>query len=138
MDKQAFFEIGMTTLLSLNLAAAYVTAFIWGSTSDTQLFVHLGVVFAASLLFGATLADTRKALLYAIGSIIVGLALAVAMISIPALILAESVELVDTTVTVAVIAVTRLFIIGITFLFLGVIIGSFVGDAIVGQTEIQT
>lgn len=118
-------------MLSVGIAATYFTAFVWGTTSDVQLIVHLATIFIISLLFGTILIDTRKALLYAIGSIAMGGALAIAIITVPSLILSEAVELVDTTVTVALVAVARLFLLGVTFLVLGVMVGSFVGDALI-------
>lgn len=128
MRTQALLEAGATILLGLDLAAAYVTGFIWDPTSEWQLLIHLVIVFLVSLLFGALVADMKKTLFHLIASIILGVSLAIFIITSPALIFATNAALVDATLTVALVGVARLFMVGVTFIMLGAFAGNFVGE----------
>lgn len=139
MNRRAFFEFGAMLVLSIDLAAAFVFAFVWGPGpfarvygAESSLLVYVLMSFVPSLLFGALVIDMRKILFYAIASIVIGAVVAIAIISIPSMMIGE---LLDTTLTVAISSVARFLIIGVSFIIVGIMIGSFAGDRIVGQNE---
>lgn len=146
MNRQKMFEMATMVAFGVNLAAAYVIAFVWTPTSTAYsafsfgpeqmyLFLHLAIVFLASFLFGAVISDIAKTLIYTIGAVALGVTIAIAVITAPTIILTEYAAFMDTTMTVALVAVARYFIVGATFLVLGAILGNFFGDAIAGHSE---
>jgi hypothetical protein len=142
LNREIFFETGAMLALSIDLAAAFVFAFVWGPGayaraygSEIGLIVYVLMSFFPSLLFGAVVIDIRKILLYAIGSIIIGAVVAIVVIAAPSMMVGEGVALVDTTITVAIASVARYLLIGTTFIILGMIVGGFAGDRIAGQGE---
>ena len=140
MNRKKTLEIAATVAFGVNLAAAYVIAFVWTPVSSNvgfsfgpeqmYLFLHLAIVFLASFLFGTVIADIAKTLIYTIVAVAMGAILAIAIITAPTIILTEYAMFMDTTMTVALVTVARFFIIGATFLILGAIIGSFFGDSL--------
>jgi hypothetical protein len=131
MLRTTWLEIGAILGLGLNYASAYVIAFVWNFPDpDSELILHIFTVFIVSLLFGALIVDIRKALLYALGAIPLGVAIATTLISAPSIMLAENIALVDTSVTVALTAIVRIFIIGVTFQIIGIFVGCLFGDSV--------
>jgi len=131
MLRRLLLEIGVMAATGVNYAGGYIVAFVWDFPAPhTELFLHILMMFFFSVLSGAVIADFRKGILYTIGSIMLGIFLATAIISAPSMLLGESIALVDVSITVALVAITRLFILGVTFQILGIIIGGFIGDAV--------
>lgn len=137
-------ELAAMFALGANIAATYVITFVWSPTASytftfgleqMHLFIHLIVIFVTSFLFGAIMGDIGKTFVYTIGSTAIGALLAIALITAPTIMLTEYAAFMDTTMTVAVVAVARLFIVGATFLILGAIIGSLTGDTLAGRIE---
>jgi len=125
-------ETAAMVALGVNYASAFIITSIWNfPTPDTKLFPCLSILFVVSILFGMLVADIKNALLYTIGSIIIGLVLATAIVAAPSLVV-EGIEFLDTSISLALVAVSRLLVVGITFIFLGIIIGCFVGEALSG------
>lgn len=135
MLRRKILETGAMVALGVNYAGAFIITSIWNyPTADSKLLLHISIVFAVSILFGAIIVDLKKALLYTIGSIVVGLVLATTIMASPSIVV-EGIEFLDASVSLALIAVSRLLVVGVTFVFLGIIIGCFVGEAIPGQPE---
>lgn len=142
MDRRKMLEIAVTVAFGVNLAAAYVIAFVWTPAPASSpggfsfgieqmyLFLHIAIIFSASFTFGTVIADISKTLIYTIVAAAIGATLAIAAITAPTIILTEYAMFMDTTMTVALVTIARFFIVGATFLVLGSIIGSFVGDSL--------
>jgi hypothetical protein len=147
MNRRRMLEIAATIAFGVNLAAAYVIGFVWTPFINVEtgvpvgfdfgpeqayLFLHVALVFLLSFLFGAIIADTTKTLVYTIVAAAIGVILATAIITAPAIIYAESV---DTTMTVALVAVVKFLIVGVVFQGLGAILGSFLGNSLANRIE---
>lgn len=142
MDRRKMLEIAVTVAFGVNLGAAYVIAFVWTPAPASSaggfsfgieqmyLFLHIAIIFSASFTFGTVIADISKTLIYTIVAAAIGATLAIAAITAPTIILTEYAMFMDTTMTVALVTIARFFIVGATFLVLGSIIGSFVGDSL--------
>ncbi|HKZ93453.1 MAG TPA: hypothetical protein VJ249_02575 [Candidatus Bathyarchaeia archaeon] len=129
MTRRTLLELGAMLALGVNYAGAWVIAFIWNwPDPDSELYVHLLVMLVVSLLFGSLIVDIKRTLFYTIGSIIMGIGLATILIAMPA-ILAESAGGIDASVSVALSAISKLFVVSVPFLMIGVFAGCFVGDA---------
>jgi len=116
-----------------NFSAAYINAIIWNwPNPDSELYVYILSLFFVSLLFGAIIVDITKSIYYTLGSAAISILLAAAMIAAPSAISGGGATAVDVSLTVALASVLRLFIIGVSFIVFGMLIGCFVGDAISG------
>jgi len=129
MPRRKLLEIGAMIALGVNYATAYVTAFVW-QTGGPDLIIHILMMFVVSLLFGALMVDIQKTVLYTAGSIAIGISIATALIVAPPAMLTQNIELLSFDIALALHFVARLFIVGITFIIIGVIVGCFVGDAL--------
>lgn len=124
------FELVATITLAINYAAAYVVTFVWDvPTPSLELALHIGIVLVASLLFGTLIADIKKTIVYTVVSVIMGIAIAMIAIIMPALILAEGPGIIDLYLSVGLSELSRLFIIGISFVVLGTLVGAFLAEA---------
>lgn len=139
MNRGVFLEFGAMLVLSIDFAAAFVFAFVWGPGAyarvygaESSLIVYAFMILVPSMLFGTLVIDIRKILLYAIASTVIGALVAIVIISVPSMMAGE---LIDTTITVAISSVGRFLIIGISIIILGIVVGSFAGDRIIGQNE---
>lgn len=131
MPRTKLREIGALMALGISYATTYVTAYIWDWPSpDSELLIYIFVIFLISFLFGAEIVDMKKTLFYMLAAIAVGFSIACLVIIAPALTLTTELGLLEFDLTVALTAVSRLFIIGITFKIIGAITGCFAGDAI--------
>lgn len=137
MLRRTLLEIGAMMALGANYAAVCVIAFVWGPDAfarvggaHSELLIYILILFIVSLLFGALIIDMKKTLFYTIGSIVIGIALATAIISAPSVMSPGDIILLDFSITVALATVSRLFVVGITFMIVGAILGSFVGDMV--------
>ena len=99
------------------------------------LFLHIAIIFFTSFLFGTLTHDIAKTLIHTIGAVVIGVVLAIAIITSPTIIFSEYSSFMDTTMTVAVVTIARLFIVGATFLVIGTMIGTFFGGSLEGQSE---
>lgn len=137
MTRRRLLEIGAMAALGVIYAAAWITAFIWNwPTADSELTVHIVVMLVTSLMFGALIVDMKKTLMYSVGSMVIGIMLASVVIAMPALI-AEGPKEIEASFTVALSTISKLFIVSISFLIIGLFIGCFVGDAITGIEQDQ-
>lgn len=124
-------EMGAMVALGINYATAYMIAFVWDwPTPDSELLIHILLIFIFSFLFGAIIVNMKKTFFYTFGAVAIGMASATAVISAPSLILTGNIELVDLDITLAVTSVSRIFLVGITFVIVAVIAGCFVGGAV--------
>ena len=145
MIRQKTLDIVTMVAFGLNLAAAYVIAFVWTPTSSASgfsfgieqmyLFLHIAIIFFTSFLFGTLTHDIAKTLIHTIGAVVIGVVLAIAIITSPTIIFSEYSSFMDTTMTVAVVTVARFFIVGATFLVIGTMIGTFFGGSLEGRPE---
>jgi hypothetical protein len=145
MIRQKTLDIVTMLAFGVNLAAAYVIAFVWTPSSSASgfgfgieqmyLFLHIAIVFFTSFLFGAVTHDIARTLIHTIGAVAISVVLAIAIITSPTIIFSEYSAFMDTTMTVAVVTVARFFIVGATFLVIGTIIGTFFGSSLEGLGE---
>lgn len=132
MIRKRLLEIGAMLALSVNYASAWVAAMIWNwPNPDSELIVHIIIMLVISLLFGAIITDMKKAIFYSIGAVAIGIVIATVIIAMPALI-AEGPGGIEVSFTVALSTISKLFVVSVTFLILGVFAGCFIGDAVSG------
>lgn len=132
MMRKRIAELGAMLALGVNYASAWVVAFIWNwPNPDSELVVHVVLMLALSMLFGALVVDMKKALFYSIGAIVTGIVLATVLLTMPA-VLVESSGGIEASFTVALSSISKLFVISVTFLIIGVFAGCIIGDAVTG------
>lgn len=146
MNRKRILEIAATVAFGVDLAAICVIGFVWTPNvyshsgyefgpEQMYLFLHVAVVFLISFLFGTSIADITKTLIYTIVAVALGAILAIAIITVPTIVSPEYAMFVDTTMTVALVTVVKFIILGATFLVLGAIIGSFFGNSLTARIE---
>jgi len=132
MIRKRLLEIGAMLALSVNYASAWVAALIWNwPNPDSELVIHIVIMLAISLLFGAIIVDMKRAIFYAVGAVAIGIVIATVIIAMPALI-AEGPGGIEVSFTVALSTIAKLFVVSVTFLIIGVFAGCFIGDAVTG------
>jgi len=136
MHRRKLLEIGAMVALAINYTSTYVITFVWDWPSlNSEIPVNLLWMFALSFLFGLLIVDIKKTLFYTLGSIVMAIPLATVAISAPSMALTENIELLDLDITLAITHISRLFILQITFIMIAAIIGCFVSDVQLGQSE---
>jgi hypothetical protein len=124
-------EIGAMIALGFNYAALYLVAFIWNwPSSDMELVIHVVAAFCISLLFGVLIVDLKRSLFYTLVAVPLGISLAVAIISMPVMTTTTDIALIDVSITAALILISRLFVVALTFIIMGAIAGCFIGDLV--------
>lgn len=132
MIRRRLLEIGAMLALSVNYASAWVAALIWNwPNPDSELVIHILIMLAISLLFGAIIVDMKRAIFYSIGAVVIGFVIATVIIAMPALI-AEGPKGIEVSFMVALSTISKLFVVSVTFLIIGVFAGCFIGDAVAG------
>ena len=131
MLRRTLLELIAVLGLSVDYAAAYLVIFIWNvPTPNSELVLHIAIVFGASLLFGALIANITKTIIYTLASIVIGIGVAMAMILAPPITLGAGPDLINFYMSVGLMELSRLFIIGISFLVLGTLLGSLLAETI--------
>jgi len=122
-------ELAATIALSLDYMGAYIMAVLWKwPIEGMTLFVYILIVLIVSFLFGIYFVDLRKSVIYTAVSIVIGMFLAIALMSAPPMILASEYMSIDAAISMAVTLISKLLLVGVTFAFVGTIAGCIVAD----------
>jgi len=129
MLRRTLLELIAVLGLSVDYATAYLVTFIWNvPTPNSELVLHVAIVFGASLLFAALIANITKTIIYTLASIVIGIGFAVAIILAPPIIQGAGPDFINFYLSVGLMELTKLFIVGISFLVLGTLLGSLLAE----------
>lgn len=118
--------IGTILALSIDYAAIYVLAFIW----NLDILYYMLIILVLSLLFGAVVVDLKKTIIYMSVALLFGTFISVGVLSVPSLSLGEG-----ETITLILAYISRYFLLSLFPSIPGIILGCFVGDAILSKIE---
>jgi hypothetical protein len=122
-------EASALLALSLNYMGAYIIAILWKWPSEEMILLfYILAVFIVSLLFGSFIIDLKRSTIYTAISAAIGMFLAVTLMSAPPIILSLEAMSIDATLTMALTVISKLFLVGVTFAFIGTIVGCIIGD----------
>lgn len=111
---------------TISYASTYVLAIVW----KLNLFVYILMVFILSFLFGAVILNLSRVLIYATISIVLGMLLAIWLISTPPMFAGESAASVEFSTLSALVLVAKLFLVNIVFVIMGTTIGCFLSETL--------
>jgi len=124
-------SIGVIITSSLNYAAANLLIIIWG----VNIFYYSLMVFILSVMIGTLASNIRKSIIYAYTSMIGGLLIASTIFFAPYIMFVESVERFNITAIVFFSFLAKVLLVSVILYFLGAILGCFLGERVLGETE---
>lgn len=117
---------------SLNYASVSLLVIVW----RLDIFYYLPMVFIISCMIGALVVDITKSIIYTYTCMIIGYMITIATFLLPYVIFAESVERINLAIIAVLNTIVKVFFISAIVYFLGAIVGCFLGEKSLEQTQI--
>jgi len=124
-------HLGVIVASSFNYVGACLLILIW----KMDIFIYLPIAFAISCMIGLLVVEIERSIIYTIACVIMGHAMAAAILLSPHTIFQASVGEFNIAGTVVLGSIGKLFLVSAAAYFLGVIFGCFLGEKTTSLTE---